>query len=562
MKTETQCEDYLRNVFQENFCDRVKTVNQFYNNIYQSLWNYYTGVVPRQYMGIVPVTEIRDLCLSFIITDRGILNAKVVLPYNKQTIEIGISTTDNVRNCLKDMFGSEFYFGSFKTKESAILNLLTLDQLKNNINGKWDRWITQPLNFIDQAATNPNISEINSKYFKDIYYTAITTQMNLFGVMVLYDINVINKNSTFSNQISKYSLMLDEITNSFKFTLTNRSGRYINTNLPIPVGIQTHKDIINKNFKNLFDNVFTFYADSDAIIPDKTLQAMGNALFPIAKSSAKNFDQITYYQKESTNTTLGEVLSAAKMKKEESKPMEVITPTPEVKQEIIPETPKEDDRYTKNVLALLSGRIADPQIVTSRLNLLHYCYLAIRTLFEVSTEIDFMYNVRVYKRLSRDKFHTLAITVFSNSGILVNFSTKVLLEYGDMPKRKGMVVFISGDKSNCDQKNIVPIIEESNVELFGDTVYNNIISSNWFRSIPALSIEERNNKFKQVLINSGFNKSLTRFLSKNSAHRFTLWPNIRLNGVHVLVDVYLRVDLIQTYLITLSNKGQFVYSTD
>ena len=559
MATMRQCSEYLKCLFQSNFINKIKNINQFYNGIYKSLWDYYSGVIPNQYVGVVPITEIREIDLKINISDRGVLNAIVYLPTVNYTIEIGISVTDNIRNTLKSMFGSELCFGKFRTKEAATLDeVSTEDNLRTKINDSWDKWVVNPLTYIDQAYTNPDVDKSNSRYFRDIYCTAVTTNISIFSIMVHYNINVINKNAAIDRQIYKYSINCNSEGSSIILRFMNKYGDLnIYTELNIPVGIQCYANVIKQNLINYFERIFIFYNNSDPVIPDYVLKEAGNKIFPLANLQVKEFEKVEYYCKESINTTLGEVLNAAKKQVEEKKQTKSL---PKVKEQVVKH--KEDLHYTKSVTSLLTGRIADPQVITSKLGLLHHCYLLIRTLFEVSTDIEFVYNVRVYKRLVRDKFHTLSITVFHADGILVNFSVKVLLEFDDMPKRKGMVVFISGNSNICDQRNSVSIVEESNVEIFGDTIYNTVISHPWFRSIPSLSIQTRNNDFKKILIESNFNKDLIKFISKNSAHRFTMWPVIELNGIHIFVDVYLRIDLIQTYLITLSDNGQFVYSAN
>lgn len=560
-----QIEEYFRCLFQDSFKSKCKSVESFYITIYECLWNYYIGAIPQFYNRAVPIANIRNIQVSFVISERLTTNIRIVVESNyNQIVEIGISMTDQVRETIKTMFGNEFYFGEYSTKEA---NNTEDHSLKDNVLSKWNKWVYNPIMQIDSAATNPDSDNSVNKYFRNLYYTVIVTNINLFVAMILYDINNANKNSIFVNQFNKYTLLgYDQNESQIKLKLANRSGMFVDINLMIPIGIQEHIDSIKENLNSILDIVFIHYNNSDSTIPDQTIQSIGLNIFPYARSLVNSFDQVAYYSKPITNTVLGDALNKFKEKIENNTQENTVNDTSiQVQEEkITDDIVYTDDKYSKSVIALLSGRIPEYQIFTSRVSLFHCCYTAIKTLFEVSTDISFVYNVRVYKRLSRDKFHTLSVSVFNSFGIIVNFSVKVFLNYEDTHKRKGVVAFICGNDSDCIQHSTFPIIEECNSEVIVDCITNSILRSNWFtkESLPNTTIESRGALFKSNIKDLDIKKTFDKFISQNSAYRFTLWPIVEFGGVYFLIDGYVRVDLQKTFLLSCSDRGDFFYSSN
>ena len=116
-----QIEEYFRCLFQDSFKSKCKSVESFYITIYECLWNYYIGAIPQFYNRAVPIANIRNIQVSFVISERFTTNIRIIVESNyNQIVEIGISMTDQVRETIKTMFGNEFYFNSFFKKNSGM----------------------------------------------------------------------------------------------------------------------------------------------------------------------------------------------------------------------------------------------------------------------------------------------------------------------------------------------------------------------------------------------------------------------------------------------------------
>lgn len=563
----TQVESYFVSLIGECFRNKCKSIENMYISLYEFLWKYYIGYIPQGHTYPIPIASIRKIDVAISTNGNGVVVGIIVDSNDNQYIKIPIDVTNKVYSAILTMFDGCISFGGHKTKEYYLTNSLQSEKLEYQLEDKWNTYISEFILQIDGCATNPKLDGSVYKEFCNFYYLSIVININLFVISVLYDINNSNKHVDFTNQFNKYALIYDNDKCKFKLTIANRSGRFVAIDLLVPLGIQEYIDLVKNNLNNLLDAVFSFYNDSDSVIPDKTLQAMGDSVFALGRHSLKEFDQVSYYTTGVPNNTLGEIFKSVKMSKDESKEEKPIIDIE--KTDTVVESISNighfgvDEQYSKNVHALLSGRITEYQIFTSRLSLSCYCYNALKTLYEVSTYATFIYSVRVYKRLSRDKFHTVTITAFNSSGILVNFSTKIFLGYEDSHKRKGVILEIVGDSKNCTQFLAPLIAEESNSDILDDRISSMISQSNWFveRRKDYTSIQSF--KFKNEFKKSGFKLIVDQLLSKNSAYRFTVWGIFELgNAVYVLIDVWLRVDLQKTILVTNNENGIFIYSID
>lgn len=535
--------NYFETLVQSVFRDKIRTIAQFHNYVYEVLWKYYLGVIPRNYNTTLPST-IYKIDLKMVTTNLGVTNLRISVKGYTDVV-VGIPVANHLRQQIATMAkGSVYKFGVFTNRENQKFSISTFSDIQSNFNDKWTEWVYNPVTYIDKlytASTDKDVYEC----FRDLYYTTINTNVNLFSVVILTSINTYNGKVAYPYQINKYHLTnYDRDRCCMDLILKTRSGKSTTIFLHIPLGLQEYVYKIHMNLTDMFDAVFEWYDKDDSFIPDKTIQSIGNALFPIANSYANYFDQIPYLSTGKKDMgSMSEVLKEVKV----TKPIQ----QPKV-QEQPQETPKPHtntrEEFSAKVKALLSGRITDRKTFGSESALIDYCCMAIDTVYEVSTTTNFRYNVRVFKRINRDKYHTLNVLVYDDSGILVSYSTKILLEYNNMYQSKGSVVFIDGDSTNCVQRktNVVQETLRSVTEFhIADTLY---------KQHPSISVDG----FKYRITKSIFTKDADKLIYENTGHRFNIWePTTDGSACYLVVDVYLRIDLVRSYVFKVTKDSSF-----
>lgn len=560
---------YFRDTFQDCFKGKVRTIEQFYLNIYEALWKYYSGVIPFNYGMQAPIAHMRNIKVKVTISHMGLTN--VIITVNDAEISIGISVANHLCKDLLLMFGSTIEIGSFTTKDYHSFLMTSPDKVQVALSEEWEKWVSGPMTVIDQHATNPDVDRSVMGLFKNVHYTGVTINVNLFGVVVLTAINGLNKQSLYQNQFNKYVLKpYDKDRYCFDLILSTRAGKNIPVFLNIPIGLQGYTDIIYKNLNNLFTEIFEYYDSSDSIMPDGTIQSIGNTLFPMSKLSAKSFDIVPYYRGEENKqegqqmNSILEALQEAKRKQTEKKEkeqeikrIEVVQESPKVEvKETKPVEVDERTKFAKKVRSLLSGRVTEHKSFSSESSLTNYCYMAVDTVNEIRTDIEFRCNIRVFKRVDRDKYHTLNILVYDVKGILVSYSTKILLEFGDFKKKRGAVLFIDSDQSNWVHHKTYGVDEATDYSTALSCLLQKFNDSSMFtaENFNRLSIT----KFSNFIESSVFKTEAMKFLTKNTGHRFDIWDSTTDGSyTYIIVDVYLRIDLIKTYVFRISKQVVF-----
>lgn len=319
-------EHYFRALFQDGLKVKIRSVSEFYIYMYEVLWRYHSGVLPSEYASSIPSTYVRRILVTFVITDRGLLNANIVVKSNyDQLIEIGINAIETVQQQLLQAFGKRFSLGSFSTREALLIRSKKMP-FSDMLETIWDEWILRPMKVVDECATVPNKSKNTVGIFRDIYYTAVCTNVNVCGSVITTLVNAYNK---LGAKYDQYSLEYNDGSDTFILKVSSSvytSRVYKPSNLVLPIGLLEHRKIIKDNLNKLFKEIFSFYKDTDTQIPDKTIQTMGNSIFSYSRENSKQYNAVNM------DTSMADKLKEAIAKKIEEKKQEI--KQPETREEV------------------------------------------------------------------------------------------------------------------------------------------------------------------------------------------------------------------------------------